>query len=169
MEALDKVNLVLEHIQNVQRFTQRLGLRLIRNGEVELGRNLIANGLQHDRSKFTGIEFEHLFYGDPLLEDVVRHHASTNTHHPEHWGSIHDMPRLYVAEMVCDWLSRSTEFSGDIKQWIEQTATKKFAFSSTDKVYVMIYEFLELLLSPPFKANSTQTPQIQPTTTEQSN
>ena len=150
MEALEKVDLVLNHIQNVQRYTQRLGMKLIRRGDVEFGRNLIANGLQHDRSKFTGIEFEHLFYGDPLLEDVVRHHSSTNTHHPEHWGSIHDMPRLYVAEMVCDWFSRSTEFGGDIREWINTKATAKFNFSKEDKVYQTIFEFLNLLLDPSF-------------------
>jgi Family of unknown function (DUF5662) len=150
MEALEKVELVLAHIQNVQRYTQKLGLKLIKRGDVELGRNLIANGLQHDRSKFTGIEFDHLFYGDPLLQDVVKHHSATNTHHPEHWGGIKLMPRLFIAEMVCDWHSRSTEFGGSTHDWIVQTATKKYDFALEDEVYKTIMEFLELLLERSF-------------------
>ena len=43
-EAIDKIELVFNHIQNVQRSCYRLGIKLIKNGETELGRNLIANG-----------------------------------------------------------------------------------------------------------------------------
>lgn len=83
--AQDRIEAVLEHIQNVQRNCYKLGLKLIKSGDVEFGRILIANGQIHDNSKLTGIEFEHLFGGDPLLMTVVKHHSSTNPHHPEYW------------------------------------------------------------------------------------
>ena len=150
-EVEEKIELVFNHIQNVQRSTYKLGLRLIKKGEIELGRNLISNGQIHDNSKFKGIEFDHLFYGDPLLPEVVKHHQSINPHHPEYWGSIHDMPRVYVAEMVCDWYARSCEFGTGLRDWILNTAMEKYGFNDTSPVYDTIQEMLSLLLDAQFK------------------
>lgn len=149
-DAISKIELVFNHIQNVQRNCYKLGLKLMRRGEIELGRNLIANGQIHDNSKFKGIEFDHLFYSDPLLPEVVKHHQSVNPHHPEYWGGIHHMPRVYVAEMVCDWFARSNEFGTGIREWIDSTALKKFSFTAEDPVYKEIKEMLSLLLDQSF-------------------
>lgn len=149
-DVIDKIELVFNHIQNVQRNCYKLGLKLMKKGELELGRNLIANGQIHDNSKFKGIEFDHLFYSDPLLPEVVKHHQSVNPHHPEYWGGIHNMPRVYVAEMVCDWYARSTEFGTGIREWIENKALEKFQFAKEDKVYSEIQEMLNLLLDQSF-------------------
>jgi len=146
-----KIEAVLSHIQNVQRNCYRLGLLLIEIGEVELGRNLIANGQIHDNSKFKGIEFEHLFADSIILSDVVKHHSTTNPHHPEYWGSIFKMPEVYLAEMVCDCCARSAEFGTSIKLWITDSATKKYGFNMEDEVGRKITFFLELLLAPAFK------------------
>lgn len=147
----EKIEAVLEHIQNVQRNCYRLGLKLIKNGEVELGRILIANGQIHDNSKFKGLEFDHLFNGDPLLMSVVKHHSTTNAHHPEYWGSIQKMPEVYIAEMVCDCAARSAEFGTDLRKWIAEIATKKYGFEMTDNVGLQINRFIDILLAPPFK------------------
>lgn len=149
-DAISKIEMVFNHIQNVQRNCYKLGLKLMRKGEIELGRNLIANGQIHDNSKFKGIEFDHLFYADPLLPEVVKHHQSVNPHHPEYWGGIHQMPRVYVAEMVCDWFARSNEFGTGIREWIDSAALKKFAFTVEDPVYKEIQEMLALLLDQSF-------------------
>jgi hypothetical protein len=149
-DAIKKIELVFNHIKNVQRNCHKLGIKLIANGEIELGRNLICNGQIHDNSKFKGIEFDHLFYGDPLLQEVVRHHQSINPHHPEYWGGIKNMPKVYVAEMVCDCYARSTEFGTGIRDWFENTAPKKFNYDKTDKVYHTIQEMLNLLLDQGF-------------------
>jgi hypothetical protein len=149
-DAIKKIELVFNHIKNVQRNCHKLGIKLIANGEIELGRNLICNGQIHDNSKFKGIEFDHLFYGDPLLQEVVRHHQSINPHHPEYWGGIKNMPKVYVAEMVCDCYARSTEFGTGIRDWFENVAPKKFNFDKTDKVYHTIQEMLNLLLDQGF-------------------
>ncbi len=150
MDTLEKIEKVLEHIQNVQRNCYKLGIKIIKSGDIELGRNLIANGQIHDNSKFKGIEFDHLFFGDPLLSDVVRHHSSTNLHHPEHWGTIHEMPKVYIAEMVCDWAARSSEFGSDLRKWVYDESTVKFKYQMTDKVGEYVEFFLNLLLDKPF-------------------
>lgn len=151
MEAQEKIETVLNHIQNVQRNCYKLGLKLIKMGEVELGRNLIANGQIHDNSKFKGIEFDHLFYGDPILSDVIKHHSSTNPHHAEYWGSIQQVPLVYLIELVCDCVGRSSEFGSDVRVWFRDEATKKYNFSMDDEVGKKITYYLDLLLSPPFK------------------
>jgi hypothetical protein len=151
MEAQEKIETVLNHIQNVQRNCYKLGLKLIKAGEIEMGRNLIANGQIHDNSKFKGIEFDHLFYGDPILSDVVKHHSSTNPHHPEFHGSIQKMPDVYLAEMVCDTAARSAEFGSDIRVWFNEDATQKYNFSMDDQVGEKIIYFLDMLLEKPFK------------------
>jgi hypothetical protein len=151
MEAQEKIETVLNHIQNVQRNCYKLGLKLIKSGEVEMGRNLIANGQIHDNSKFKGIEFDHLFYGDPILSDVVKHHSSTNPHHPEYWSKIQMMPELYLIEFVADTTARAQEFGTDIRKWIKEEATKKYDFSIDDEIGIKILYYLDLLLSPTFK------------------
>jgi hypothetical protein len=150
-EFISKIDIVFSHIQLVQHHTYVLGIKLIKGGEVELGRNLISNGQIHDNSKFKGIEFDHLFNGDPLLSEVVKHHQSVNPHHPEYWGGIHNMPKVYVAEMVCDWLARANEFGTNIRDWIENQATERFEFTNTDIVYTNIQKYLNLLLDKSFQ------------------
>ncbi len=150
MEAQEKIETVLNHIQNVQRNCYKLGLKLIKLGEIEMGRNLIANGQIHDNSKFKGIEFDHLFYGDPILSDVIKHHSSTNPHHPECWEKIQSMPEIYLIEFVADVTARSSEFGSDIRVWIKEKATKKFNFSIDDEVGKKIIYYLDMLLDKPF-------------------
>lgn len=151
MEVSEKIEKVLTHIKNVQRNCYKVGIKLIKKGDVELGRNLMANGQIHDNSKFKGIEFDELFYGSHILKEVVKHHATTNPHHPEYWGSIHKMPDVYIAEMVCDWAARASEFGTDLRGWITETATDKFKFNMDDRVGNKIIEYIDLLLEKPFK------------------
>jgi hypothetical protein len=151
MEDVKKIQIILEHIKHVQENTQRLGYKLIEIGENKLGRNLIANGLIHDNSKLKGIEFDSLFSGDDLLKVAVKHHSSINPHHPEYWGSIHEMPDLYLAEMVCDCKARSSEFGTDVRNWFDNEAKLKYGYEKTDLVYTKILKFLNLLLYNPFK------------------
>ena len=145
-----KIEVVLSHIKNVQRNCYKLGMWFIKNGDEELGRNLIANGLIHDNSKFKGIEWEHLFKGSHILTDIVKHHNTTNAHHPEYWGSIHEMPRLYVAEMVCDIVARSQEFGTGVREWISEKATEKYDFKMGDGVGLLITKYLDIILEKPF-------------------
>ena len=150
MTTEDKIELVLTHISNVQRNANKLGLKLIRSGQIRLGQNLIANGQIHDNSKLRGIEFDHLFWGSALLSDAVKHHQKTNPHHPEYWDGIHNMPDIYLAEMACDVLARAQEFGQDVNVWIQNEATKKYNFSLDDKCGKKLLEFMNLLLDKSF-------------------
>lgn len=157
---LEKIDALLRHIMNVQANTYLLGERLIRSGEFELGRALIANGLAHDNSKFGGIEWEHLQVNcenRQALNLAIGQHNKTNKHHPEAWaGGIKEMPRLFLAECICDWKARSSEFGSSLLDWIEgdgeYTAMKRYGFSKQDEVYTNIMYFVNLLLEPIFKA-----------------
>lgn len=151
MEKYEKLEKVLDHVKHVQENCYKLGFRLIKSGQFELGRNLIANGQIHDNSKFRGIEFDELFYGSPILASVVKHHSSTNPHHPEYWGEIQNMPELFIAEMVCDCTARSGEFGSDVRQWFITEATEKYRFKMDDAVGQKIIYFLDILLDKPFK------------------
>ena len=143
------------HVDNVIRFSRILGERLIEKGEKELGKRLISNSYLHDHSKFSGVEWSYLHPDnkdiDPVLFGAaILEHTTTNKHHPEYWDGIHNMPRIYVAEMVCDWASRSTEFGNDLREWIKDKATKKFDMKIQSKVYKEIKDFVGTLLDPAF-------------------
>jgi hypothetical protein len=60
------------------------------------------------------------------------------------------MPPLYVAEMVCDWAARSSEFGTDLRDWIENKATKRYNFSLTSPIATSINLYTNLLLKPKF-------------------
>lgn len=154
MKDIDKIHNIVRHIKHVQESCFLLGERLIGQGEFELGKNLIANGLVHDYSKFFGIEWDHMFTGNPdttSLKLAVSQHNRTNKHHPEYWGGIHKVPRIYLAELVCDWKARSNEFGSSLVEWIESEAMKRFGFTKADAVYKEIMEFVDLLCDKPFK------------------
>jgi hypothetical protein len=144
-----RLQTLIRHVADVSNDCQILGTRLIERGEADLGRALIANGFVHDHSKFQGIEWEHLHSRcDPLFDDAWNHHIRFNDHHPEFWeGGIHHMPRIALAECVCDWHSRSSELDGGgLRWWITHDATRRFGFGWDDAVGQTIKDFVELLL-----------------------
>jgi hypothetical protein len=144
---------LLRHIEIVQGACQLLGKRLIEAGESEFGRILIANGLVHDQSKLIGIEWEYLVRDeDPeKIELAIQQHWTSNPHHPEYWGGMNQMPRIYIAEMVCDIYARSSEFGTDLRQWVKTEAAKKYNMSVQGKAYKQIKQFIDILLDDPFK------------------
>ena len=158
-ETMEKIRAISRHIRNVEDNCLLLGEKLIERNEIDLGHKLIANGYAHDNSKFFGIEWDHMSPGQPTIEEgaklrlklAVQHHNRTNQHHPEYWGDIRLMPRLYLAEMVCDWKARSEEFGTSLRDWIDEQATKRFAFAKDGQVYKEITEFVDLLCPKPFE------------------
>lgn len=152
-ETLNKIDELLRHIENVRENCEVLGKKLIEGGEIELGKRLIVNGLKHDTSKFDGVEW--LYLNDDTaktkLELAVAQHNSTNAHHAEHWLGIENMPRIALAEMVCDWSSRAAEFGTSLREWVDEGAAKRFGYKKGDRVYRAIMEFVDLLHDKPFK------------------
>lgn len=158
-KTMEKIRGITRHIRNVEDNCLLLGEKLILGGEIELGRGLIANGFIHDASKFHGIEFEFMSSVTTSDEESVKlkmrlavnHHRQINQHHPEYWGTIQKMPRIYVAEMVCDWKARSEEFGSSLKDYINEYATKRWTFDVDDETYKEIMFFVDLLCERPFE------------------
>ena len=153
-----KMRSILRHISHVRENCEVLGTKLIENHELENGRLLIANGLIHDNSKLHGIEWLHLnehskIHEPEKFQSAIVQHTRTNPHHPEYvgWGCIHRMPRVYLAEMVCDWHARSSEFGSSVREWIDSCAVKKYDLGSGEAAYKQIIEFLDLLLERKFE------------------
>lgn len=150
-EHLD--NLV-RHIDLVREACLLLGKRLMDKGRGEFGRLLIAAGFQHDVSKFFGIEWDYLHAGRDVpkeqLELAIKQHTRTNSHHPEYWGGVENMPEIAVAEMICDWYARSQEFGTSLRDWITENAIDKFKIDLEGEQYKWIVGFVTLLLEDHF-------------------
>ena len=158
--TMSKIRAITRHIRNVEDNCLILGERLINQGEIELGKKLISNGYVHDASKFHGIEWESIVPGQSSenvddkklkLKLAISNHNQTNPHHPEYWNGIEKMPKVYVAEMCCDWKSRSEEFGTSLRDWIDEKATKRWKFDSNSKIYKEIIGFVDLLCEKPFE------------------
>lgn len=154
--AVKRLDALVRHINNVRSNCTLLGERLMEKGEIEFGKRLIANGFIHDNSKFSGVEWLYLHQDVKDKEPekfklAAEQHVNSNMHHPEYWQHISSMPRIYVAEMVCDCTARSQEFGDDIRDWYKDQATKKYDFLPQSKTYKQVKEFLDILLDPGFK------------------
>lgn len=153
MTDKQKLESLLRHLDNVQENAKMMADKLIERGQLQFGLALYANSFIHDNSKFRGIEWEFL---DPQtsnrtgLKNAINQHAKTNPHHPEYWDGIGFMPDIYIAEMVCDWKARSTEFGTSVREWIDTEATKKYKFTKESTVYGKIMFYLNLICDAPF-------------------
>ena len=150
-----RLKAVVRHITHVQQSCTLLGERLIANGEIAVGHNLIANGFIHDNSKLRGAEWLYLHdevkeHSPKLFHAALQQHIHTNQHHPEYWGDIEKMPKIYLAEMVCDWHARSSEFGTGLREFIKESATKRFDFKVQGKIYKGIKGLVDILLDPAF-------------------
>lgn len=157
--TLVKIRNITRHIRNVEDNCLILGERLILRGEIELGKQLIANGFVHDASKFTGIEFEYLSLNNPTEENnklkmklAIQQHNTTNLHHAEAWsGGIKDMPDVYLAELICDVKSRSEEFGTSLLDYIDNIGMKRWNITENDDIYKKMMIFINLLCEKPFE------------------
>lgn len=155
--TLSKIRIITRHIRNVEDNCLVLGEKLILQGDIEIGKQLIANGFIHDASKFHGIEFEYLSVHSVdeanklKLKMAIHHHQQTNPHHIEYWNSIVNMPDVYLAEMVCDLKARSEEFGTSLMDYIDNQGIKKWNISKDSQVYKKIIRFVDLVCHTPFK------------------
>lgn len=150
-----RLKAIVRHITHVQQSCTLLGERLISSGEEQIGHKLIAHGFIHDNSKFHGIEWKYLHediktYAPEMFQMALVQHVTSNMHHPEYWDGIENMPRVYLAEMVCDWHARGSEFGTDLRDFIKSHATKRFGFTLQGRVYRDIKNLVDLLLDPSF-------------------
>lgn len=153
LECYEKLDSVLRHIAHVRDNCILLGKRLIARGEQEFGLKLIQRGLMHDSSKLNILEFKWLNQtaDKDKLKIAIEYHQYSNDHHVESWGSIELMPRIALAELVCDIKARSEEFGQDIRKYLNEEFNKKHGLTPRSRVSKIIKDFLDLLVEPSFK------------------
>jgi hypothetical protein len=155
MNAEEHLDNLVRHIELVREAGLLLGKRLMRRGEEEFARLLVARVFVHDATKFYGAEWKYLHAGKDvppeMLELAVTQHRETNQHHPEYWGGLQNMPEVAVGEMVCDWYARAQEFGTGLRDWIGGPATERFRIDPDSPQAGWITRFVDLLLEEPFR------------------
>ena len=111
---------------------------------VKIGGIPIVTLLFHDISKFTRDEFmpyvNYNFGGDNEKENQIafdrawNHHQKRNKHHWQYWLLINDedgtypldMPKVYIREMVADWMGASKAYTGSwcMVNWMNNVMVK---------------------------------------------
>ena len=102
------------------------------------------NLLLHDLSKFSANEsFGYAFHDfksskpDIAFDCACLHHKNHNEHHPEYWlntgrGGVCNpirMPKIYIAEMVADWIGAGKTYGSTLEEWLPKNIGK-FRFSA---------------------------------------
>jgi hypothetical protein len=146
----ERITGIIQHIKRVESNCNIIARKLHDVNPV-FALKLIQLGRIHDASKFDEFEFTNLHAGSALFEEALTVHQRKNPHHPEYWkGGIHEMPKIYLAEMVCDCKARGEEFGTSVRLWFHDEATKKYEFKMTDDCGQHIEHFLNLLMNQPF-------------------
>jgi hypothetical protein len=148
-----------EHISRVRRCLGLLAL------VTEHGDELLDRARVHDASKFgpeeripyvwltehhrcrrSGEPFEYPEGVAERVERAVRHHVTTNRHHPEFHTDPNAMSDVDLIEMVCDWTAMAQEFGeagGSARGWAERTVGTRVAFNAERRRF--IYQTIEVL------------------------
>ena len=141
---------LLNHLDKVCVNCRKIALKLIEEGNFDLAHELIILGQQHDISKFYGSEWKYLCEYDLHMDNpeklvAIKEHVENNSHHPEFYNTIHDMPDSAIAEMVADWAARGEEFNKPIRQFLEEKAFKKYNFDETSDIFKKMNYYYKLL------------------------
>jgi hypothetical protein len=117
------------------------------------------------KCKREGIEFNIDLNTMNDMHKATLLHVKTNRHHPEFWTDqveniinkdnrdepaeivfAEDMPRIFVAEMVCDWLAMAEELGTDPYEWAEKNINIRWEF--TPEQVDLIYDILDNIWVP---------------------
>lgn len=159
----DKIKKVLIdtmiHKQLVLQSCWKMGKYFLATGEKNKAFEIIERGWAHDNSKFSINELEALAQinddqaamrhaGKQLpdhMKEYLKLHYRNNTHHPEHWEDVSQMPEMDVVEMVCDWYARSVQFETDLIEFAKTRQENRFHFPP--EMFKKILELCEVLVS----------------------
>jgi hypothetical protein len=126
---------------------------LIKNGETQLGIDLLKRGATHDNSKFDSREFKSLAkilknkkcFTNPKQQlsseeiAAIKYHWSHNRHHPEYFNDKIEMTKLDILEMVCDWYARSLQYNTDFIPFILERQKNRFKFEANQFNEILNY------------------------------
>lgn len=127
--------------------------------ELDWAIEIVQRGWLHDNSKFTDEEIELLANVDDnkasmrdagkLLSDEMKEflklHYKNNTHHPEHWEDVSQMPEMDVVEMCCDWHARSVQYGTDLLAFARTRQECRFHFPQ--EMFERILFYCNILVS----------------------
>jgi hypothetical protein len=121
---------------------------------MECGAELLERARVHDASKFGpeeripyvwltefhrrrkgGEPFEYPPGVEPQVKQAIRHHVTTNRHHPEFHAAPDDMTEADLIEMVCDWAAMAQEFNqdgGSARGWADKTVGKRVHWNAAN-------------------------------------
>jgi Family of unknown function (DUF5662) len=147
-----------EHIERVRRCLALLAQ------VTDYGDELLQRASVHDASKFgpdervpyvwlteyhrcrrAGEPFQYPEGVEERVRRAIRHHVTTNRHHPEFHADPNDMSEVDLIEMVCDWTAMAQEFGeggGSARGWADKVVGKRVAFDAEKRrfIYRMIEE-----------------------------
>jgi hypothetical protein len=148
-----------EHIERVRRCLSLLAK------VTGYGEELVERAKAHDASKFgpdervpyvwlteyyrcrkAGEPFQYPEGVEERVRLAIRHHVTTNRHHPEFHADPSDMSEVDLIEMVCDWTAMAQEFgqdAGSARGWADKTIGKRVAFDAQRRRF--IYQMIEEL------------------------
>lgn len=148
-----------EHIQRVRRCMSVMAS--VTDYKVLLD----ARAVTHDASKFGRTEFEPYVWlnefhrcrqaGEPFeypagmeerVREAIRHHVTTNRHHPEFHKDPNDMTEVDLIEMVCDWTAMSQELGqdgGSARGWADRTIGSRIKLNDEKRAFV--YRMIDVL------------------------
>ena len=127
--------------------------------DIDRAIEIVQRGWLHDNSKFNEDELvalaqindDKISMRDPckaLSQDskaFLKLHYLHNTHHPEHWDDVTQMPEMDVVEMVCDWHARSVQFGTDLIEFAKTRQESRFHFPP--EMFKKILELCQILVS----------------------
>lgn len=146
--------------------------------------SVLGNAEDHDKSKFDDAEYgayDDYFYGkegkdeddisviDSAFDYAWLHHIHHNPHHWQYWVLVNDddgkpkpleMPRIYVIEMIADWMSFSFK-SGNLTEifdWYDAHSEKMILHPNTRKLVEGMLNQMERILKKDEEKDDVQTP-----------
>ena len=155
MTDSEKLHSIIQHIKRVEDNCNIISIKLTDSNPV-FAVKLARRGRLHDASKFSQVEFDHLWKESKCFDVAIMHHHTHNSHHPEHYpNGIYGMDELDICEMVCDCTARAQEFGEDVRRWFfdEDKAPKRYGYLNDNKIYNKIEHYLNILLNKPFFVN----------------
>ena len=148
-----------EHIARVRRCLDLLAMVTDHADELR------ERGRVHDASKFAPEEREPYIWltefhrcrraSEPFeypegievrVQMAIKHHVTTNRHHPEFHSDPNSMTDADLIEMVCDWTAMAQEFAqdgGSARRWADKTIGSKLKLNDNRTQFV--YSMIELL------------------------